>query len=166
MSPIKEVQIGHPIRYLPEWRHDPYQTRRKWPEPSICLDCGAVYREGRWRWPLCPQDGDVRICPACQRMRDGMPAAYLTIRGGFYEHHRHEVEGLIGHIVERERSAHPQKRLMGNVKHADGSRVLTFSEPHLASDVGDQLRRAYDGNLEIEYQKGEYLVRLQWTREE
>lgn len=95
-----------------------------------------------------------------------MPAAYLTIRGGFYEHHRDEVDSLISHIVERERSAHPQKRLMGNVKYADGSRVLTFSEPHLASDVGEQLKRAFDGDLDIEYQKGEYLVRLQWTRED
>lgn len=93
-----------------------------------------------------------------------MPAGYLTLRGSFFDRHRKEIESLVMHIVNRERIEHPLKRLMGNVKHADGSRVLTFSEPHLATEVAQQIKRAYDGELNIEYAKGEYLVRLEWSR--
>ena len=35
--------------------HDPYKTRLKLPDPTLCPQCGAVYSKGRW--------GFVRLTP-------------------------------------------------------------------------------------------------------
>ena len=166
MVPIKTEALGHPIRYLTEWRHDPYQNYRKWPDPTSCPDCGVIYQKGRWRWPEHDARGELIRCPACQRIRDGNPAGYLTLEGRFYEIHRTELDQMIQHVIERERKEHPLKRMMEQVQNPAGCWLLTFTEPHLAVQLGDQLMRAYDGHLDIDYQKAAYEVRARWRRDE
>lgn len=31
-------------------RTDPYQQKKKLPEPTQCPSCGAVFAKGRWTW--------------------------------------------------------------------------------------------------------------------
>lgn len=38
-------------RRIVEHVHDPYKTRLKLAEPTVCPKCGALFHEGRWRWP-------------------------------------------------------------------------------------------------------------------
>lgn len=166
MAPIKTNAIGHPIRFLTEWRHDPYQNYRKWPDPTACPDCGAIYRKGRWCWPDGKETGQAIRCPACQRTQDGNPAGYLTIHGTFYQQHLLEIDQLMSNLMDREKKEHPLKRLMGRVKNPDGTWLLTFTEPHLAVQLGNQLKRAYDGDLDIDYQTAAYEVRVRWGRDD
>lgn len=166
MATIKTNAIGHPIRFLTEWRHDPYQKYRKWPDPTICPDCGVMFIKGRWCWPEGDAKGDAIRCPACQRIQDGNPAGYLTIHGQFYENHKLEMDQMMNHLIAREKSEHPLKRLMGQIKNSDGSWLLTFTEPHLAVQLAEQLQRAYDGHLDIDYQKAAYEVRVWWRRDQ
>ena len=80
--------------------------------------------------------------------------------------HRREIEALIHHVVEREKSEHPLKRLMRCGMDCEGGFEATFTEPHLAAQVGQQIQRAYDGDLSTQYEQGEYLVRVYWERNE
>ena len=164
MPPIKLNAIGHPIRLLPEWRHDPYQNYRKWPDPTSCPDCGVIYKKGRWCWPEKGEEGEKIRCPACQRTKDGNPAGYLTLYGIFFEHHRDEINQLIDHIITREKTEHPMKRLIARIQNSDGKWLYTFTEPHLTAQIGDQLKRAYDGHLETNYEDAAYEVRVEWSR--
>jgi hypothetical protein len=37
-------------RFIKEKRHDVYKQKRKWPEATVCPECGALYEKGRWSW--------------------------------------------------------------------------------------------------------------------
>ena len=65
-------------RLIHERVHDPYKSSSKFPEPTVCPVCGAIYQEGRWRWINHTQMVlIVTTCQACRRIRDRYPAGIL-----------------------------------------------------------------------------------------
>jgi hypothetical protein len=70
-------------RLIHERVHDPYQSKSKLPEPTICPQCGAVYHQGRWTWTKRPVQAHEEMCPACQRVREKYPAGFLALSGRF-----------------------------------------------------------------------------------
>ena len=77
-------------RLLKELDHDPYHSKVKVKEPTECPDCGAVYHGGRWTWGEAPRGAAETRCPACQRIHDKVPAAFLTPQGDFRQQHGEE----------------------------------------------------------------------------
>jgi len=144
-------------------RHDPYQARRKYGEPTVCADCGAVYRRGRWQRGEAPADAKRELCPACDRIRDRMPAGLVTLDGPFFAAHRDEVLRLVEHEAERERDTHPLARIMEIVPEAERVVVKT-TDIHLPQRIGAALKSAYQGELAVAYGKDEYSVRVDWRR--
>jgi hypothetical protein len=67
-------------------------------------------------------------------------------------------------VVERAKAEHPLQRLMTLQEAADGSLQATFTAPNLARAVGEALQDAYQGDLDFDYQAGEYLLRVRWHR--
>ena len=63
---------------------DPYRARGKWPEPTTCPECGAIFHDGHWQWGDEDKAAEQHLCPACQRVRDRIPAAQLTVGGDFF----------------------------------------------------------------------------------
>ncbi len=151
-------------RLLQEQRHDPYHARLKISEPSICPQCGAVFHKGRWCWQQAPEGAHKALCPACARIRDEFPAASLTLRGAYALAHREEIMRLAGNHEQRERAEHPLKRIM-TVKDSEDAIQLSFTEAHLARDIGEALRAAYKGNLDYHYADDDIMLRVTWTRE-
>ncbi len=152
-------------KLIQERVHDTYKARGKLPEPTACPDCGAVYHKGRWQWLPRPDEAHEQLCPACHRIRDHLPAGYVTLSGGFLGQHRDEILNLVRHHGERERAGHPLERIIAVEPYAGGV-VVTTTGIHLARCLGGALEHAYQGCLEFHYNDGENLLRVDWTRDE
>ena len=119
-------------RLVQEEIHDTYRARAKLPEPTQCPDCGAVFKNGRWSWAIAAVSGShSKTCPACQRMRDGYPAGYVTLSGSFLETHRDEIVNLIRNEAKKESEEHPLKRIM-DIETIDDGFLVTTTDAHLA----------------------------------
>lgn len=155
-----------PVRHdqlYQEDTHDPYRPQTKLPEPSVCGDCGAVYHEGRWRWGPLPEDSEEVLCPACARMRDDRPAGYVVLSGPFFEEHREEVLRLVDHHEEKQKDEHPLQRIM-DVIEDDAQTTITTTDIHLAQDIGKAVHKAFQGDLDLQYNADEWLLRAIWRR--
>lgn len=150
-------------RRLEEMDHDPYHARIKPHEPTICPECRAIFTRGRWAWGEAPDGAHESRCPACQRIHDGVPAAFLTLEGDFRLNHGSEIKNLIHNFEEREKAEHPLKRIMATVER-DGALVISFTDAHLARGIGEALHNAYEGELDYQYTKGDTLLRATWRR--
>jgi NMD protein affecting ribosome stability and mRNA decay len=156
---------GRQDRLIQERVHDPYKIRQKPSEPTVCPECGVVFANGRWQWASdVPEEGERALCPACQRIRDRVPAGFLTLSGDFLAGHREEIFNLVHNKVESQKARHPMKRLMDIEDQDDGASVLTFTDVHLPRGVGEAIRDAYEGELDIHYTDEAGIVRVYWHR--
>jgi hypothetical protein len=144
-------------------RDDPYLSRKKLPDPTVCPACGAVYIKGRWTWNLAPEGANQEFCPADQRIKDQVPYGVVTIKGGFFDAHRDEINSLIQNREKLEKERHPLERLMA-IKNTDEGLRIETTGLHLARRIGDALEDAYQGKLDIDYLKGQDKVRVNWER--
>ena len=150
-------------RIFDDLRHDPYQAKGKYKEPAVCSDCGAVLKRGRWHWASPPEGALATRCPACQRIRDKLPAGQVILAGAFLKAHRDELLQLVRNEAEREKSEHALHRIMEIGQ--DGDRVVvTTTDIHLPRRIGRALETAYRGDLELAYGEDEYSVRVHWER--
>src|SRR2546425_8158638 len=150
-------------RIFDDQRHDPYQATRKYPEPTVCRDCGALFQHGRWQWASAPRMAHLALCPACRRTRDKSPAGFVTLTGTFFDTHREELIRLVRNEAEHERLEHPLNRIMHIEEGPDRVKVST-TDVHLPQRIGEALKHAYHGELELGYGKDEYTVLVRWRR--
>ena len=150
-------------RIFDDKRHDPYQPPGKYPEPTRCKDCGAVYHKGHWQWGPAPEGARVDQCPACRRIQEKLPAGSLTLEGPFLAAHRGDLLSLIQNEAEHERSEHPLHRVMRIDEPAERIEIST-TDIHLPQRIGEALKKAYDGELTVQYGHDEYSVRVRWER--
>jgi len=150
-------------RRLEEMDHDPYHSKVKLREPTVCPDCGAIFTRGRWAWGEPPAGAHETRCPACQRIHDKVPAAFLTLEGDYCREHESEITNLIRNYEEREQAEHPLKRIMGR-RDRDGTLEITFTDAHLARGIGETLHHAHQGELDYQYTKGDSMLRVRWRR--
>ncbi len=161
------AERGRQDRLIKENVHDPYMTRSKPVEPTVCPECRVVFTSGRWQWLAeIPEGANSELCPACQRIHDRVPAGILTLRGEFLAQHRDEIMSLVHNKVDAEKAQHPMKRLMNieDEEDEEGGVVITFTDVHLPRGVGEAIARAYEGDLDIHYTEEAGIVRVYWTR--
>lgn len=158
---IKPFQPGRCDQGLPERAPDAYKLPHKLREPAVCPDCGVVYHAGRWQWSPAPAGAHKVVCSACHRIRDGIPAGYVSIEGDFSPARRDELLRLLRHREERARSEHPMQRIIG-INETPGRIMVTTTDVHLARDLGEALHSAHDGSLDLQYHKDEDLLRVHW----
>lgn len=167
LAPVPDTLRGSVTRYrdriLDDLRHDPYQAKGKYTEPTVCAGCGAICERGRWKWGDAPVGAHHATCPACARTRDMLPAGFVTLSGEFFNAHRAELLHLARNTAENERSEHPLHRIM-NVVETPAVAVITTCDVHSARRIGEALERAYDGDLEMRFAEDEYSVRVNWRR--
>lgn len=142
---------------------DRYRARGKWLEPTICPECRAIFHHGRWQWGAATPETEQHLCPACQRIRDRVPAGELTLSGAFFTAHRPEILNLIHHTESEARAEHPLERIMA-IEEGEDRTVITFTDAHLTHGIGEALRHAYQGELDSRYADQDTLLRVSWSR--
>lgn len=165
MKDIQAKNVAHrQDRLLREHVHDPYKTRRKLSDPTVCPGCGAVYNGDRWTWGEKPDGAQEELCQACHRIRDEYPAGYLTIRGAFALAHKDEIVHLARNTEKLENGEHPLHRIMG-IAERDGEIEITTTDIHLPRRIGEAIDHAYNGTLDFHYDDEAYLLRVTWLRD-
>lgn len=155
---------GRRDRLIKEKRHDTYQERNKWPEPTLCAECGALFINGRWSWQKAASaKTNKTICPACRRVADNYPAGCVEIKGLFFQEHREEVLSLILNVEKREKDERPLERIISIVGTKDRATVTTTGI-HVARRIGEALARAYKGELSYQYADAAQSIRVYWER--
>jgi NMD protein affecting ribosome stability and mRNA decay len=150
-------------RMVEERVSDPYRARGKWKEPTTCPECGAVFHRGRWQWGEAQPGAEQHLCPACQRIRDRVPAGQLTLSGPFFAEHRAEILHLVRNSEAKARAEHPLERIMQVAEESERT-IVTFTDSHLTHGVGEALRNAYQGELDSRYTDEGDLLRVSWSR--
>jgi hypothetical protein len=157
--------INRKDRLIHERVHDPYKSKYKPPEPSVCPVCNAIFQGGRWQWAESwPADSHHEICQACQRVRDGYPAGVLTLQGGFVRTHKDEILNLARNHEQEEKAEHPLHRIM-QIEAGPMAIAIKTTDIHLPHRIGEALRRAFKGELDVRYEDGACFVRVNWNRE-
>ena len=82
--------------------HDTYRLRGKLSSPTVCPDCGAVFRTGRWTWKSAPSDAPTHRCPACSRLHDRCPAGSVSMSGPSLTTLREELLGVARRIFSNQ----------------------------------------------------------------
>ncbi len=154
---------GRKDRLIRERRHDTYREREKWPEPTRCTECNAVFAAGRWSWTPPAKDAHKTVCPACRRTADRYPAATIQLAGAFFTEHREEIENLIRNVEALEKADHPLERIM-TISDEDNHTVVTTTGIHVARRIGEALSRSYKGEYRLRYSDGEKNLRVYWER--
>lgn len=147
---------------LQEHVHDAYKAGGKLPEPTVCPQCGAVFRAGHWQWGAAPESSHRELCPACHRIHDSYPAGFLTLQGQFFMEHRDEIMNLLRNHERHECEEHPLQRIM-EVEDMGDATLVTTTDIHLARGLGEALHHAYHGELDFHYNPEQNLLRVKWA---
>ena len=140
---------------------DPYQVRHKPPEPAACPRCSAIYHHGRWQWGERPAEARDALCPACRRVAENFPAGVVTLHGDFAGRRKEEIISLARNIEAAEKQEHPLNRIAGIAENA-GALVINTTDIHLPRRIGEAVRRAFHGELELDFDEAGYFVRVDW----
>ncbi|WP_262389657.1 BCAM0308 family protein [Cupriavidus campinensis] len=110
-----------------------------------------------------PPSAEEVVCPACHRIADREPAGFLNIEGEFAPQHREELVQLLRQHEARARATHVMQRIMA-IEDDSGKMIVTTTDIHLARDLGEALKAAFHGSLELKYSKEDNLLRAYWRR--
>lgn len=140
---------------------DPYQLRHKPDGEMVCTGCGAVYRDGRWQWGHAPERAAQGRCPACRRTKDALPAGIVRLHGAGALARHDEIIGLVRHEEAAEKAEHPLNRIIAIKADGDDIEIQT-TDIHLPRRLGEAVKRAFHGKLDLHFDEAGYFVRVDW----
>jgi hypothetical protein len=143
---------------------DPYKAIKKPDEPTVCPQCGAVYRDGRWHWSERPIGAHEALCQACHRINDHYPAGVITFTGAFVAQHKGEMLRLARHQEEIEKKEHPANRII-DIEEGPEQLVINTTDIHLPRRIVEAQKRTWRGKSEYHYDEHGYFVRANWHRD-
>jgi hypothetical protein len=152
-------------RLIQEYIHDPYFPKKRYPDPSLCERCGAVFHNGIFEWLDKPPKRAAKIvCPACKRMADRYEGGVVYLGGEFLSRHKNEIMNIVKNTESIEMKQRPLERIIEIIDQGNRMKIMTTYE-HLARRIGEAVHKAYKGSLTMQYPEGEKYVRVRWNRE-
>jgi NMD protein affecting ribosome stability and mRNA decay len=144
--------------------HDPYFVREGYRDPSICEKCGVLFRNKVFEWTQkVPSNAARMICPACRRIEDGFEGGIVVLEGDFLARHKSDILNTIENTEEAEKKKRPLERIISI--NDQGSRIeLRTTYEHIARRIGEAIRKAFKGDLTLQYPTGEKYARVFWRR--
>jgi hypothetical protein len=139
---------------------DPYMSRHKPPEPALCPRCGAHFDKGRWQWGWAPEGARPHLCPACHRIEDELPAGVVTLHH-MPPHLEDQIIGLVRNEEVAENAEHPLNRIIA-IEDAEGNVVVRTTDIHLPRRIGEAIKHAYHGTLDMHFDDDGYFARVDW----
>jgi hypothetical protein len=131
--------------------------------PAVCTGCHALFQHGHWAWSPAPAEAREVLCPACERVRDQRPAAYLTLDGRLARHEHDEVMRLLRETEQRERAVHAMERIMDITHWPDQVHVSTTAA-HLVQSLAQAITRRFGGRAAFSYDADQHVLRAHWKR--
>lgn len=139
---------------------------------AVCVRCHAVRHQKHWHLDeqaatalLAQGEVEQVICPGCLKVEREEFDGQVVLSGAFVEAHQDEIIGLIRNTEALLRANNPMARVASVTATADRLEVLTIS-PFLAERIGKEVRKAYDGKLQIQHADREAFIRVTWLRED
>lgn len=160
---MDKSKYGRRDRLMQERRHDTYRQEKKWPEPTVCTECNAVYLEGRWTWGEPPDQSNKVLCPACQRISQNYPVGHLELKGPFFQKQREEILNLVHNEEKQEKAEHPMERII-SIQDRENHTEITTTGVSVARRIGEAVSHAYKGDYSLSYGDGEKSIRILWER--
>ncbi|GAB6077341.1 BCAM0308 family protein [Hydrogenobaculum acidophilum] len=151
-------------RMIEEYIHDPYFSKEKYEEPSVCEICGVVFHDGVFKWEDAPKNAKKMVCPACRRIQDKYYGGIVELSGAFLKAHKEEILNLIRNEEEKEKNLRPLERIATIEENDNGITIKTTYE-HMARRLGEAVHKAYKGSLELKYQEDSHFLRVKWHRD-
>lgn len=166
MSRHSKATAFHPVRHdrlIEDRYYDAYRSGQKYAEPTVCPQCSAVFQSGRWQWTAPPPVAQAVMCPACRRVADDMPMGFVHLSGLYFTRHQDELMHLLRNEARHEEADHPLERIMAYADESEGILVTTTGF-HIARRLGEALRHAHQGELDVNYNNAEDVLRVYWRR--
>lgn len=152
-------------KLIQEYIHDPYFTKEKYHDPSVCEVCGVAFHNGIFEWLKdVPKDAGNIVCPACRRIQDKYEGGVVNLEGKFLEKHSEEIMNLIKNTEEEEINYRPLERII-SIEKEDGKIIIKTAYEHLARRIGEAIHRAFKGDLKLNYPEGKKYIRVYWHRD-
>ena len=146
---------------------NPYQARErdKYPDGTVCPECGDVFVKGKWTWTKPPAGREVssKLCPACYQIKTDYAGGVLTLSGSFLAAHREDILNRVRNVENAEKQDHPLQRIMKIVDKGEEIEIRATSE-HLVARMGKALKSDFSGELELSFVEDENVARAHWRR--
>ncbi len=153
-------------RLLQEGIHDPYFVKQRYRDPSVCEKCNVLFRNGVFEWSrTIPPNATRMVCPACRRIEDKFEGGLVVLEGNFLLTHKQDIINIITNTEKAEQAARPLERIISMTDNGTRIEIHTTYE-HIARRIGEAVRKAYKGELTVQYPEGEKYARVFWKREE
>jgi hypothetical protein len=143
---------------------------RYFEQPSICIECTAVYADYRWTFDqqAIKEAEQAHVlsttCPACIKKRDGVAGGYLHLDGQFFLSHQNEVESLLEHESRQAGIENALDCIMIFDRGMSEMLTVVTTTKQMAIRLGHAVETAYGGAVYCGFSHNQEFVSVWWHK--
>lgn len=142
----------------------PYLSSKKHKGVVVCPECKLVFINGKWKKAELPNEYTENLCPACRRIKDGYFGGILYLKSDILKTKKEEILKLAKNKESTAQVTNPLRRI-GKIEEKNDSEIIIYTTfEHLATSIGKAIRKAYQGELTIQYRENEKAARIYWKK--
>ncbi len=142
----------------------PYLSSKKHKGVVVCPQCKLVFIDGKWKKTAIPDSYTEQLCPACRRINDSYFGGILILKSELLKTKKDEILNLIKNKEASSQIANPLRRIGKIEQKGEDELIIYTTFEHLATSIGKAVKRAYKGELTIQYKEDEKAARVYWKK--